>query len=96
MSETGRYFTPHGIMVCKNGGYCFSFICALCDDGYTTGRVIADSVSEALAIARQEARPYFNRCHKCGRWICDRHYNIDEMMCAECAPLKNTQTDFNT
>ena len=96
MLEAGRYFTPHGFMVCKNGSYRFSFFCALCDDCYTTGRVIADSVSEALAIARQEARPHFNRCHKCGRWICDRHYNIDEMMCVECVPLENTQNDFNT
>ncbi len=66
----------------------FTFLCCLCDIGYTTGWIIASSAGEAKKIAEQEARPYFNRCHKCGRWVCDNHYNEDVMMCTVCAPQK--------
>lgn len=90
MDGSEREFTPKSTMLCENGGYRFHFACSLCDKGYTTGQIAADTVGEALDLARREARPHFNRCHQCGRWICDEHYNIDEMTCVECTP---TRTD---
>ena len=41
-----------------------------------------------LAEARRMARPYFNRCARCGRWVCDAAYNIDEVACLGCAPAE--------
>lgn len=87
MADTGRNFTSKSTMLFENGAYRFHFACELCDNGYTTGKIVSDTVAEALEIARLEARPHFNCCHKCHHWICDDHYNIDEMMCVSCAPL---------
>jgi len=64
----------------------FTFSCALCDRSHTTQRIYAESISEARAIAAKEARPLFNRCHGCGSWVCDEHYNEDVMQCTACAP----------
>lgn len=96
MKANGRKeipFTLKSKMLCKSGCYYFSFSCELCDGGYTTGSIMADSIGEALQIARREARPHFNCCHRCHRWICDAHYNIDEMMCTECASITPTNNE---
>ena len=69
------------------GGYRFRYFCALCNWHYETVQISAVSEKEARIIAEQEARRHFNGCHKCGRWICEQHYNVDEMMCIKCAPL---------
>ena len=87
MADSEQDFTPKSIMLFENGAYRFHFACELCDKGYTTGKIVSATVSEALVIARQEARPHFNCCHKCHR-ICDDHYNIDEMTCVACALSK--------
>ena len=55
---------------------------------YTTGLVQADTLEEELKLAWREAKPYFNGCSECGKWIRDEAYNIDEMKCIECAPYK--------
>jgi hypothetical protein len=59
----------------------------MCDYSYTTGWIAAGSDDEAQLLAEKEARHYFNGCHKCGRWICDDHYDMNEMMCVDCAQL---------
>jgi len=41
---------------------------------------------QALQEAWSKARMYFNRCHKCGGWVCDEHYNEDVMKCIICQP----------
>jgi len=64
----------------------FTFTCELCDCNHTTGRILAESVGAARIIAAREARPLFNRCHICGKWVCDTHYNEDVMQCVDCAP----------
>lgn len=92
MTGHQREFTPKSTMACEEGGYRFHFSCELCDKGYTTGKIIAGTVNEALNLARKEARPHFNRCHICGRWICDGHYNIDQMACLECSPYNTNKT----
>ena len=68
--------------------YRFTFFCELCDHSHTTGRIRAESVAEARGIAAREARLLFNRCHACGRWVCDAHYNEDIMQCVICVPKR--------
>ncbi|WP_148509900.1 hypothetical protein [Hungatella hathewayi] len=72
----------------KGRRYCF-----LCEVSgtpvYTTGPVRADTPEEELQLAWKEAKPYFNGCSECGKWIRDEAYNIDEMKCIECAPYKS-------
>ncbi len=67
------------------GGYQFTFYCAYCDFHYTTGWISADTPEEARVLAETEARTDFNGCHCCGKWICNDHYDMQEMMCVECA-----------
>ncbi|CAK7000909.1 MAG: hypothetical protein ENTB_00024 [Enterocloster aldenensis] len=56
---------------------------------YTTGPIRADTLEEELRLAWKEAKPYFNGCSECGKWIRDEAYNIDEMKCIGCAPYKS-------
>ena len=70
-------------------GFCFTFYCDLCDGSVTTPEYQTDAFEEALSLAQSEARRQFNMCHQCGRWICDEHYNEDEMQCIACAPRRN-------
>ncbi len=79
-------FTPKIAMTEEDGRFRFTFFCDLCDGGFTTKHISASTVKEAFERAREEARPCFNRCHRCHRWICDSHYNEDVMMCTDCAP----------
>ncbi len=66
----------------------YAFFCQLTGEEVCQTEPITEQNPQlALALAKKSARPYFNRCQKCGRWICDKAYNIDEMMCVECAPL---------
>jgi hypothetical protein len=86
-------FTAKRVMVKTEAGYCFQFYCALCGRGHTTGWISAANEREALVLAEEESRYYFNRCRKCGKWICDSHYNMDERTCTACAP--GTDADIN-
>lgn len=79
-------FPLKSAMVEEDGFYRFTFFCSLCDAGHTTGRICASSAGAARVIAEQDARPYFNRCHRCGKWVCDAHYNESVFMCTSCAP----------
>ena len=78
-------YQPKFTMEHEDDGYRFQFVCGLCDWHYTTGHIGAGAESDAIEFAKHEARPYFNGCRKCGRWICDEHYDMDKMVCAECA-----------
>ncbi len=53
---------------------------------YTTDPICEQNPQKAAAIARGLARPHFNRCLACGKWVGDTAYNIDEMKCVACAP----------
>jgi hypothetical protein len=77
---TQRYKTYH-----TKDGYRFTFYCDLCETYYETEEIISDSFSEALQKGQNEAKFYFNKCHECGKWICDEHYNEDVMKCIECS-----------
>jgi hypothetical protein len=78
-----------------DGGYQYTFYCALCDFHYTTGWIRADLSEEAYALAEKEARRKgFNGCKCCGKWVCDTHYNMAELMCLTCAPLKENMEEL--
>ena len=79
-------FTAKYIMLSEDGYFRFKFFCGLCENAHTTGLISAASGYEAFKLAANEARKYFNRCRKCCKWVCDRHYNEDEMACDCCAP----------
>ena len=81
-------FTSKSTMSKEHNQYRFTFFCDLCEEGYTTGMIRAEGTKEAFILAEREARPHFNRCRECHKWVCDIHYNEDEMMCTECAPKK--------
>jgi len=71
----------------ENGGR-YVFFCGVSGAvAYSTGYISADDEDTALAIAKREAREYFNRCARCGAWVCDAAYNIDEGECVLCAPF---------
>lgn len=74
--------------VTDGGGYRFLFYCDVSDAHVHTTREIyqADAVEPALLMAwEKEGRAYFNRCHKCGRWVMDAVYNAEVLECVECA-----------
>lgn len=79
-------FTAKYIMFSEDGYFRFKFFCGLCENAHTTGLISAASADEAFRLAANEARKYFNRCRQCCKWVCDRHYNEDEMACDCCAP----------
>lgn len=86
-------FSPKSTVAEENGVFRFTFYCELCDAGYTTEPICAATVEAAFEEAQREARPFFNRCHGCHLWICDRHYNEDVMMCTDCAPRNQKMGD---
>lgn len=69
-------------------GFSFIFYCDLCNAYYETEEIITDSFTEAFQKAQSIAYLYFNKCHECGKWICDDHYNVDVMECVECSGIK--------
>ena len=66
-------------------GYCFHFSCSVCG-GPVNVLVKTEDYSAAVITAQQEGRRLFNRCHICGRWVCDAHYNEAVLSCTKCAP----------
>jgi len=79
-------FTANYIMSSEDGCFRFRFFCSLCGFSRASGRIAAASAGEAFQIAANEARKHFNRCCRCKKWVCDRHYNEDEMACVNCEP----------
>lgn len=37
-------------------------------------------------LSPAEARLRFNRCSRCGAWVCDAHFNENRGLCVRCAP----------
>lgn len=79
-------FTQRFKTVKTENGFRFVFFCDLCDHAEETEEIISESYEEALREAQVSAKRYFNMCHNCGKWICDEHYNEDDMQCIECSP----------
>jgi hypothetical protein len=78
-------YKPKHVLIGMDGGYQIQYICALCSYHYTTGWIKAGSETVARGIAEREARRFFNGCHDCGRWVCDDHYDMKEMLCLTCS-----------
>ena len=67
-----------------SSGFVFSFYCDLCKHSVVSPVLTEDSPDTAWDAAQKK----FNMCHKCGKWVCDTHYNEEEMTCIECTPKK--------
>lgn len=53
----------------------------------TTAPIRADTQEEELKRAWEtEGKQFFNKCQKCGRWVCDLMYNPDKLECVDCSP----------
>lgn len=69
----------------------FRFFCeasggAVC----TTNPICAETPDKALMLAWEtEGREHFNRCAKCGRWVCNAMTNADTLECVDCSPWEN-------
>ena len=54
---------------------------------YGSGPIDAEASEETVKkIWKEEGERSFNRCKKCGKWVCDLMYNPDVFQCVECAP----------
>lgn len=84
--ETVPQFTPKCRTVRNEGGFCLTFFCELCGNGYTTPQLNCKTLKEALRLGERDARLHFNRCSCCYRWVCDEHFNENRMMCTDCMP----------
>ena len=83
--EMGSFTKKYEVQT-KKDGFCCTFYCDLGDDYYSICIDGVDSADDALELSKMNARLHFNRCHRCGRWVCDAHYNEGQMMCIRCAP----------
>lgn len=79
-------FTAKCRTVREGAGFRLTFYCGICGGGYTTAPLVCDSPKEALRLGEQDARLRFNRCSSCRRWVCDEHFNENQMMCTDCMP----------
>ncbi len=72
------------------GGRRYRFFCALSGARVYTSDVINEEPSEnTLEKVWETARSAFNRCEKCGQFVCDAMYNADTFMCVDCSPWEN-------
>ncbi len=66
----------------------FRFFCeasggAVC----TTNPIRAETHEDALRVAWESVgRAYFNKCAKCGKWVCNVMTNADTLECVDCSP----------
>ena len=82
--------TAHYRVIADAGGNRYSFFCDIAGALlYTSGPVRAETQEQEVEIAWEDARNYFNRCHKCGKWVSNAMYNADVAECVECAPWEN-------
>ena len=66
--------------------YCEASGGALC----TTHPIRAETPEQELSLAWEtEGKKYFNRCRKCGKWVCNAMTNADTLECVDCSPWKN-------
>lgn len=79
-------FTAKCRTVREDGGFRLTFFCEACGSGYTTPSLACDTPQEALRLGEQDARLHFNRCGDCQRWVCDEHFNENQLMCTDCMP----------
>ncbi|MBQ7792875.1 MAG: zinc-ribbon domain-containing protein [Clostridia bacterium] len=86
--EQNRHKTARYKVISDTGGVRFKFYCeasgaAVC---ITKQCYPAETEEELLQAWETEGKQQFNRCHKCGRWICNAMYNADTLECVDCSP----------
>ncbi len=87
LSSTARHEILRGEEGNRYRFFCGASGAAVC----TTGPVRADSGGDELLLAwESEGKRHFNRCRKCGRWICDAMFNADTLKCVDCVPWEDT------
>lgn len=85
-SQTASY-----IIIADAIGNRYRFFCgqsgmAIC----TTHPIRAETPEKELRIAwENEGRQHFNKCGKCGRWVCDLMFNVDTSNCVVCSPWED-------
>lgn len=68
----------------------YSFFCDLSGARvFITEPIDGEIPEEKLKKAWELAKPEFNRCEKCGRFVCDTMYNADTFMCVDCSPWED-------
>ena len=80
-------------VVCETTGDRFLFFCDLTGAHVCTTKKVyrCDTPEQTLEQAwLMEGLNFFNRCHKCGRWVTDAAYNAEVLECIECAPYECT------
>ena len=83
--KTARYK-----VIADSGGNRYSFFCDITGALlHTTDPIQAETQEQELETAWEDARKYFNRCHKCGKWVSNAMYNADVAECVECAPWED-------
>lgn len=86
MDRVPPMFTAKRRTVREDAGFRLTFFCEICGSGYVTPPLACDTPKEAVRLGEQDARLHFNRCGSCHRWVCDEHFNENQMMCIDCAP----------
>ena len=87
LRDSGDTFTARYVSQDTEQGVQYTFFCDLTGcKVYTTTLPKQLTAKDALGLAQQKAKTYFNRCKTCGRWVCDKAYNMDEMDCIYCSP----------
>ena len=79
-------FTAKCLTVREDASFRLTFFCEACGSEYITPHLVCDTPKEALRLGEQDARVHFNRCGSCRRWVCDEHFNENQMMCTNCMP----------
>ena len=76
--------------IVQTDGNRYRFYCGLSGAlACTTKPFHEKTPEEELQIAWDTVgKKYFNRCHKCGRWVIDAAYNAEVLECVECAPYE--------
>lgn len=82
---TTNFYVPFKYTREKNKFY-FIFFCELSHKAFVVSEITSDNFENALVQAKNQVRKQFNRCHNCGKWICDELYNEETMNCVECSP----------
>lgn len=89
LQRTARY----KIQKCSEGNR-YQFFCDISGAlACTTNPIRLISPEQELLMAwEEEGKRYFNRCHRCGRWVTDVMYNADTLACVSCSPWEEQPT----
>ena len=80
-------------IISEKAGNRYQFYCdlsgALCS---ITKPIKVENSQKELELAwDNEGRSMFNKCQKCGKWICDVMFNPDTLECVDCSPWDETE-----